>query len=156
VVGVQLPERDAAATRARLRRRFPGSVPRDPDSEAQTAIAAMGELLAGQPRHLREISLDLRGITTFDAQVYAAARDIDPGSTRSYGEVATVLGDPTLAREVGRALARNPYPIIVPCHRVLGARGALVGFSAPGGLETKRRLLVIEGAPVASQLALFG
>ena len=90
--------------------------------------------------------------------VYAATRDIPPGSTRTYGEVARAIGreDFEGARDVGAALASNPFPIIVPCHRVLAANGALHGFSAPGGLETKRRMLELEGAPGYGQQALFG
>jgi methylated-DNA-[protein]-cysteine S-methyltransferase len=78
--------------------------------------------------------------------VYAAARTIPPGSTRSYGDVAALVGEPGSAQAVGQALGRNPVPIVVPCHRVLAADGSLHGFSAPGGLDTKRRMLEIEGA----------
>jgi methylated-DNA-[protein]-cysteine S-methyltransferase len=78
--------------------------------------------------------------------VFEIARTIPPGRTLSYGEVAQALGDATLARAVGQALGRNPFPIIVPCHRVLAAGGKAGGFSAPGGVKTKARLLEIEGA----------
>ena len=80
-----------------------------------------------------------------DRQVYEVARTIPPGRTMSYGDIATRLGDPTLARAVGQALGRNPFAIVVPCHRVVGADGRLTGFSANGGVATKERMLVDRG-----------
>ena len=88
----------------------------------------------------------MTGVPDFDRRVYAEARSIAPGETRTYGEIAARLGDPGLSRAVGQALGRNPFVIVVPCHRVLAAGGKAGGFSAPGGVETKRRLLEIEGA----------
>jgi methylated-DNA-[protein]-cysteine S-methyltransferase len=120
------------------------------------AIDGMVSVLAGQRRDLRNLPLDDRDIDPFRRAVYAATREIAPGSTRSYGEVARSMGYPDAAREVGAALARNPFPIVVPCHRVVAANGALTGFSAPGGLATKRRMLELEGAPGYGQQALFG
>ena len=123
-----------------------------------TAIDAMTAVLAGEARDLREIPLDEHAIDAFRRSVYAATRAIPAGTTRSYGEVARSMGlePPYGAREVGAALASNPTPIIVPCHRVLAANGALPGFSAPGGLATKRRMLELEGAPGFGQQVLFG
>ena len=89
-------------------------------------------------------------------RVYAVARTIRPGQTLTYGDIAKQLGDPLLARDVGQALARNPFPMIVPCHRVVAAGGKLGGFSAAGGVATKQRLLAIERAQVAWQLPLAG
>jgi len=122
----------------------------------RAAIDGMAAVLAGEPRDLRDVPLDERGIDAFRQAVYAATREIAPGTTRSYGEVARVIGRPDGARDVGAALARNPFPIVVPCHRVVAADGALTGFSAPGGLATKRRMLEIEGAPGYGQQVLFG
>ena len=118
----------------------------------------MVAVLAGRSADLHDIPLDESGIDELRHTVYAATRDILPGSTRSYGEVARSIGrlDHEGARHVGAALARNPFPIIVPCHRVLAANGALHGFSAPGGLATKRRMLELEGAPGYGQQSLFG
>jgi methylated-DNA-[protein]-cysteine S-methyltransferase len=110
----------------------------------------------GSKRDLSSIPLDVRAIDDFRRAVYAETRDIPAGTTRSYGEVARAIGRPDGARDVGAALARNPFPIIVPCHRVVAANGALTGFSAPGGLETKRRMLELEGAPGYGQQVLFG
>lgn len=120
------------------------------------AIEAMTAVLAGQSRDLRHIPLDQRRIDPFRQAVFAATREIAPGTTRSYGEVARAIGRPDGARDVGAALASNPTPIIVPCHRVVAANGALTGFSAPGGLATKRRMLELEGAPGYGQQTLFG
>lgn len=110
----------------------------------QQAVAAMQAHLAGRPDPLREVPLDLMRAGPFEQRVYAVARAIDPGHTLSYGEVATRLEDPSAVRAVGQALGANPWPLVVPCHRVLAAGGRLGGFSAPGGSETKRRLLVLE------------
>ena len=120
------------------------------------AIDGMTAVMAGQARDLRDVPLDQLGIDDFRRAVYAATRDIPAGTTRSYGEVARAIGQPDGARDVGTALARNPFPIIVPCHRVVAANGALTGFSAPGGLDTKRRMLELEGAPGYGQQVLFG
>lgn len=119
------------------------------------AIAQIVALLDGERRDLREIVLDESGLGDFPRAVYAATREVDPGETATYGEIARAIGDPRAAREVGAALGRNPCPIVVPCHRVLAADGALHGFSAPGGIKTKRRMLEIEGAPGFAQRALF-
>jgi methylated-DNA-[protein]-cysteine S-methyltransferase len=115
----------------------------------------MVAVMSGVPRDLRDVPIDDRSVDGFRREVYAATREIAPGTTRSYGEVARSIGHPNGAREVGAALARNPFPIIVPCHRVVAANGALTGFSAPGGLATKRRMLQLEGAPGYGQQALF-
>ena len=120
------------------------------------AIRGMTAVLAGEARDLRHIPLDQSRIDPFRREVYAATRDIAPGTTQSYGEVARAIGRPDGARDVGAALAANPTPIIVPCHRVVAANGALTGFSAPGGLATKRKMLELEGAPGYGQLGLFG
>ena len=92
-------------------------------------------------------------VPAFHRRVYEIARTIAPGQTRTYGELAAALGDPGAARAVGQALGDNPFPIVVPCHRVLAAAGKPGGFSAYGGRATKRQLLVIEGAiPAQGQL----
>jgi methylated-DNA-[protein]-cysteine S-methyltransferase len=120
------------------------------------AIEGIVAVMAGEARDLRAVPLDERGVDEFRRAVYVATRVIPAGTTRSYGEVARAIGRPDCARDVGAALARNPFPVIVPCHRVVAANGALTGFSAPGGLDTKRRMLELEGAPGYSQQVLFG
>jgi methylated-DNA-[protein]-cysteine S-methyltransferase len=122
------------------------------------AIAGIQRVLAGQPVDLDFVVLDDRAVEPFRREVYAATRRVRAGSTVTYGQIARAIGrsDPEAARDVGAALARNPTPIIVPCHRVVGANGKPTGFSAPGGLETKRRMLELEGAPGYGQRVLFG
>ncbi len=135
--------------------RHPGAeLPEAPDAIAE-AIAAIVALLDGEPTDLRGAVLDERGIDPFRRSVYAAAREIPPGATASYGDIARAIGKPDAPRAVGHALGENPFPIIVPCHRVLSSTGALHGFSAPGGIATKRRMLEIEGAPGFTQLSLL-
>jgi len=119
------------------------------------AIDGIVATMAGATYDLRTVTLDVREIDAFRRAVYAATREIAPGTTRTYGDVARAIDRPDAARDVGAALARNPFPIIVPCHRVVAADGALAGFSAPGGLATKRRMLELEGAPGYGQQALF-
>ncbi len=155
VVGVNLPEPTEDACRARLRRRFPDAVETAPPKSIDEAIEAIKALLDGEKADLSAISLDLSGIEDFEREVYALARTIRPGATLTYGEIATRLGDPAAARAVGAAMGRNPFPIIVPCHRVLAAGGGFGGFSAPGGLATKARMLAIEGARTSEAPMLF-
>jgi methylated-DNA-[protein]-cysteine S-methyltransferase len=157
VCRVQLPEQNAAATRARLRRRLHGAGETAPADAIRRTIDDLTALLAGRPSDLSDVPLDLQGVPAFHQRVYAATRRIRPGLTASYGQIATQLGEPGAARAVGQALGRNPVPLIVPCHRVLAAGGKFGGFSGFGGVATKMRLLAIEGAilPVeghASQL----
>ena len=151
LVGGQLPEGTDARTRARLQRRFPGVPETPPPAEVRQACDAIRRLLDGQPIDLAEIALDLEGIDDFRRRVYAVTRRIPPGRTRSYGEIAAELGDPLLARDVGRALGLNPFPPVVPCHRVLAAGGRPGGFSAHGGAQAKLRMLAIENARPESE-----
>jgi methylated-DNA-[protein]-cysteine S-methyltransferase len=146
VAGVQLPERSEEATRHRVLRRFPAARGATPPTDVQRAIDGIVALLKGEPRDLAYVTIDTAGMADFDRRVYIIARTIPPGATLSYGEIAERLGDRSLARDVGQALGQNPFPIIVPCHRVLAAGGKVGGFSAPGGVVTKLRLLTIEGA----------
>jgi len=146
VCGVQLPEKDAAATRARVHRRHPAATEAAPTPEVRYAIDGVIALLAGEKRDLTDIAIDDEGQTEFNRRVYAVARKIPPGAVMTYGEIAERLGDKTLARAVGQAMGENPTPIIMPCHRVLAAGGKTGGFSASGGVVTKLRLLSIEGA----------
>jgi methylated-DNA-[protein]-cysteine S-methyltransferase len=146
VVGVQLPERSEDATRRRVLRRFPAARGAVPPADIQRAVDDIVALLGGAPRDLTHVAIDTSGVADFNRRVYDIARIIAPGATLSYGEIAERLGDRNLARDVGQALGENPFPVIVPCHRVLAAGGKVGGFSAPGGVVTKLRLLTIEGA----------
>jgi len=155
IVGVQIHERDAAATKSRIVRRFPAAQEAPPPPNVQHAIDGIVALLRGEPRDLTGIAIDDTDTPEFNARVYAVARTIPPGQTMTYGEIAERLGDKLLAREVGTALGQNRCPIIMPCHRVLAASGKTGGFSAPGGVVTKLRLLSIEGAQPGGP-TLFG
>jgi methylated-DNA-[protein]-cysteine S-methyltransferase len=110
------------------------------------ACAAITALLRGDAKDLSHLVLDFTGVPPFHQRVYVAARKIPCGETRSYGDLAAELGSPGAARAVGQAMRKNPFAIIVPCHRVLAAGGKLGGFTANGGALTKRRMLEIEGA----------
>jgi methylated-DNA-[protein]-cysteine S-methyltransferase len=147
VVGLQLPETTEAATVRRLLRRHPDGEQAPPPPAVRAMIDAVVALVAGEHRDLSAVDVDMTDVPEFHQRVYTAARRIPPGSTSTYGAIAAELGDRLLAREVGEALGRNPFPIVVPCHRVVASDGRLGGFSANGGVATKRRLLLIEGAP---------
>jgi methylated-DNA-[protein]-cysteine S-methyltransferase len=121
----------------------------------RSAIEGMRGAMAGIAADLCGVPLDERGIDPFRRAVYAATRQVRLGTTTTYGAIARAIGHPSAARDVGTALGGNPFPIIVPCHRVVSANGALTGFSAPGGLATKRRMLELEGAPGFGQQSLF-
>jgi methylated-DNA-[protein]-cysteine S-methyltransferase len=155
VVGVQLPERHDRATRDRLHRRFPDAGEAVPPPAIQQAIDSVVASLRGEARDLSCISLDMDGIPPLRQSIYAVLRAIPAGATLSYGEIAARLGDGSDARDVGEAMGKNPFPIIVPCHRVVAAGGRLGGFSAAGGVTTKLRLLNIEGALVGEAPTLF-
>ena len=146
IAAIQLPEGREAKTRAALLRRLPEAQEALPPAAVQAAIEGIVVLLRGAPHDLTAITLDLDGLPPFHRRVYEAARAIPAGATLSYGEVAARLGAEGAARAVGNALRQNPFPIIVPCHRVLAAGGRIGGFSAKGGIATKLRLLTIEGA----------
>jgi methylated-DNA-[protein]-cysteine S-methyltransferase len=155
IVGVQLPESRITATRARLQRRFPSARETTPPSDVRAARDAIVALLDGKKSDLSFIALDMEQVPPFHRRVYEAARTIPPGGTLTYGDVAALLGERGAARAVGQALGRNPFAIVVPCHRVLAAGGKMGGFSANGGVSTKQRLLSIEGVETRAQMALF-
>ena len=156
LVAVRTPQSARDRVVASLRRRRPDAQEADPPAAVAAVIADIRALLAGARPDFAAVRLDSADIPDFNARVYAVARGIPPGETLTYGEVAERLGDKRLAREVGQALGQNPWPIVIPCHRVTAASGKLGGFSAPGGAATKLKLLAIEGAPVAAQADLFG
>ena len=155
LIGVQLPESSPGAAWARLRRRFPDAVESEPPAEIEAVIERIREVLAGGRDDLADVALDLDGQPAFNLRVYEIARAIAPGETSTYGQVARAMGEPGAARAVGKALGENPWPIVVPCHRVLAASGGMGGFSAPGGAETKARLLTLEKARTSAVPTLF-
>jgi len=156
LIGVQLPEENGeAATRARMRRRFPDLTEAVPPESSQKAVAAIQSLLQGAPDDLGDIELDMSRVSEFHQRIYAIARRIPPGQTRTYGEIAAELGDKGLSRAVGQAMGHNPFAPVVPCHRVLAAGNKPGGFSAGGGALTKLRMLDIEGARPNGMASLF-
>lgn len=156
LVGTYLPETRESVLRARIAKRFPEAIESAPPESVAAAAEGIIALLAGEKRDLLEIGLDMTAVPAFHQRVYAVARAIPPGETLTYGEIAQRLGAPReAARAVGEAMGRNPFPIVMPCHRVLGANGKPGGFSAPGGVETKLKMLAIEGAKVGETTTLF-
>jgi methylated-DNA-[protein]-cysteine S-methyltransferase len=151
VVGSSLPSGNAGALRGWFSRRFPEAVP---GPQVQAAVDGIVALLGGARVDLASVSLDFSGVPSFNQRAYEVARTIPPGKTLTYGDIAHRLGMPGSAQAVGQAMGHNPFPPIVPCHRVLAAGGKDGGFSARGGVETKRRMLVIEGA-LADEPTLF-
>jgi methylated-DNA-[protein]-cysteine S-methyltransferase len=155
VAGVQLPERHERAMRDRLRRRFPEACEAAPPPAIQQAIDGIVALLLGETADFSAVALDMDGIPPFRQAIYAVLRSIPAGATLSYGEVAARLGDGSTARDIGEAMGKNAFPIIVPCHRVVAAGGKTGGFSAVGGVATKLRMLNIENARVGHAPTLF-
>ena len=155
LIGTLLPESSPQATRVRVRRRFKGAVESRPDADVRQIATRITALLHGEHDDLADVPLDLHGLPAFHGRVYALARSIPPGATCTYGELAARLGEPGAARAVGQALGANPFPLIVPCHRILAAGQRAGGFSANGGVHTKLRLLQIEGAELGGVPGLF-
>ena len=149
ITRVQLPDRSAEATERRLLRWLPGAEPGAPTAQVTEAVTAVRQYFEGEKVDFSHIRLDLDGQEEFFKQTYAAARRVGWGHTTTYGTLAKELGaGPEAARDVGQAMARNPVPLIIPCHRVLAAGGKVGGFSAPGGSATKIRMLELEGVHV--------
>jgi methylated-DNA-[protein]-cysteine S-methyltransferase len=146
IVAAWLPEASPGRLRSRIANRFPDASEAAPGPDIVRAIDSITALLRGERIDLAAIRIDDAPLAAFDRRVYAAARTIAAGRVISYGELAARVGADATAREVGAALGRNPFPIIVPCHRIVASDGELGGFSAPGGTATKRRLLTIEDA----------
>src|SRR5215831_14028675 len=155
IAGVQLPEADEQQTRERMLHRFPTASEAEPPPEVRRAVESIAALLRGRSSDLSSIALDMEGVPPFHRRVYEVARAIPPGKTLAYGDIAARLDSRGAARAVGQALGQNPFPIIVPCHRVLAAGGRIGGFSAHGGVSTKLRMLAIEGAWMNGEKSLL-
>jgi methylated-DNA-[protein]-cysteine S-methyltransferase len=155
LTGVWLPEASAGRLRLRIARRRPRIPEKAPPASVAEAIVRITRLVGGERADLLEVRLDESRLSAFDRSVYAEARRIAPGRVITYAELAKRVGDGASARAIGQSLGRNPFPIVVPCHRIVAADGALGGFSAPGGAATKRRLLAIENARLDGPADLF-
>jgi methylated-DNA-[protein]-cysteine S-methyltransferase len=154
---VQLPERDGAATAQRLQKlgavRVEGEVP----PGVTCAMAQLRAYLDGVCVDFADVDLDQSQLAEFNGRIYKALRTVGYGETTTYGGLAALAGSPGAAQAVGTAMGRNPWPVIVPCHRVLAAAQAIGGFSAYGGAVTKAKLLRMEGVDLdRGQLLLPG
>jgi methylated-DNA-[protein]-cysteine S-methyltransferase len=146
VTALRLPSSDAGQAEHALLRRLPDALASDPPEHIARIIAIVRRYFDGEAIDFRDVPVDLGEQEPFFSRVYAAVRELGWGETTTYGGVSKVLGaGPETARAVGQAMARNPVPLIVPCHRVLAAGGKVGGFSAPGGSDSKARMLAMEG-----------
>ena len=149
VTSLRLPEKNAGAAERALLRRAPAAVRSAPPAPIAALIAAAQRYFAGARTDFSDVEIDLGPQEPFFARVYERVRKLGWGETTTYGAVAKELGaGPEAARDVGQAMATNPIPLIVPCHRVLAAGGKIGGFSAPGGSHSKAAMLEIEGVHV--------
>lgn len=149
LLATQLPGHGERDTRSWLTRRRPDLAETTlPPPDVQDAMERIAAHLRGEEADLSGIALDMDGLPALNRKVYEIARAIPSGRTRTYGEIASEVGDLGDARAVGQALGQNPFPIVIPCHRVLAANGKAGGFSAPGSVVTKFKLLEIEGARI--------
>jgi methylated-DNA-[protein]-cysteine S-methyltransferase len=144
VVRLALPEGAHAETETRLRRQAGTTARMQPPRAIAAVIRAVQRYFDGEAVDFSRVAIDLSAEPDFERRVYKVLRAVNWGLTVSYGELAVLAGSPGAARAVGRAMAKNPLPVIVPCQRVLAAGGAIGGFSAHGGLATKRRMLALE------------
>ena len=155
VIGVQLPEAREIDTRRRLFRLYPEAHEQRAPLNSEIGIEGIVALLRGGSADLAEVALDMSGIHAFNQRVYEVTRTIPRGETRVYAEVAATMRAPGAVHSVAQAIARNPFMIIVPCHRVLEAGSYADGISPNGGVISKRRLLSIEGAHTTVSKTLF-
>ncbi len=146
IVGVQLPEAREIDTRRRLFQHYPEARETKPTPNSEAAIDGMVALLHGDTADFSDVTLDMSSVHGFDQRVYQITQRVLRGETLTYGDLAVRLGSPSAVRSVAQALARNPFVIIVPCHRVLESGGYADRMSPHAGLISKRRLLSIEGA----------
>lgn len=142
---VVMTSRSAAVTRRELGERFAGAVY---DADLMPAFQKqLRDYFAGRPVRF-QARVDLNGVTDFQRRVLEACATIDYGHTLTYSQLAALVGRPRAARVVGNAMARNPLPLVIPCHRVVAGNGKLGGFSAEQGVGLKKRLLAMEAAGV--------
>jgi methylated-DNA-[protein]-cysteine S-methyltransferase len=149
VVRFQLPTKSADIAERLVRRRVPGAELGAPPEDTAAVVVAAKRYFGGEETDFSGVRLDLAGDDAFFTRIYAALRRVGWGRTTTYGALAKEVGaGREAARDVGEAMAKNPAPLIIPCHRVLAAGGKIGGFSAPGGARTKARMLELEGVRV--------
>lgn len=158
ITSVALPEETSEKTRkriARLSNDASETSPVDAPPWITETIARMRAHLDGRPQDLSSAPLDFSELSPFVSDVYRALRRVPAGRTTTYGDLATTVGSSGASRAVGTAMAKNPWPLLVPCHRVLGSKSSPGGFSAYGGLITKEKILAAEGASLTPTASLF-
>jgi methylated-DNA-[protein]-cysteine S-methyltransferase len=149
----QLPEETESLTEKHLADKGASAGVSDELPEwVRQIVARIQKHLEGELQHFSGDRIDWSRVSEFQRAVYRDTQAIKPGFKKSYGDISRALSlGPDGARAVGAALATNPWPLIVPCHRVVSATDRMTGFSAPGGVRTKTRLLVLEGAELLSE-----
>ncbi len=155
ILGVQLPEARELETRRRMYRLYPDAREQRPPVNIQIAIEGIVAILRGSTADLSEAALDMTGIPYFNQRVYQFTRTIPHGETRTYAEVASGLRATGATYSVAQAIGRNPFMVIVPCHRVLEPGNYADKIAPNGGVVSKRRLLTIEGAHPTVSKTLF-
>jgi methylated-DNA-[protein]-cysteine S-methyltransferase len=149
VARFQLPAKSAEAAERLIRRRAFDAAPGAPPEEVAQVVSAAKRYFDGEETDFSHVRLDLGDEDAFFSRIYTALRRVGWGRTTTYGALAKEVGaGREAARDVGEAMAKNPTPLIIPCHRVLAAGGKIGGFSAPGGSRTKTRMLELEGVRV--------
>jgi methylated-DNA-[protein]-cysteine S-methyltransferase len=155
VARFQLPTKSVEAAARLMKRRAPAAEPGAPPDNIVAVVAAAKRYFDGEETDFSHVQLDLEGEDPFFAKIYGALRRVGWGRTTTYGVLAAEVGaGREAARDVGQAMAKNPAPLIIPCHRVLAAGGKIGGFSAPGGSGTKLRMLELEGVRLQPPEAL--
>jgi methylated-DNA-[protein]-cysteine S-methyltransferase len=156
IVRVQLPGESRDETRLRLTPRLTGSTEVDPEAAPSGLADSLCRYASGARVSFDDVAIDLGELPLLRRAIYAELRRISWGATSTYGEIARRIGEPGAARAVGSAMGSNPVPIILPCHRVLASNERSGGFSAPGGVNAKARLLALEGRGFAATPLLPG
>ncbi|MBC2884250.1 methylated-DNA--[protein]-cysteine S-methyltransferase [Ochrobactrum sp. CM-21-5] len=156
IIGVEIGDADEKETRYRLSERFGGAATASPPAFVADVVEKVLALLDGASPDFSKTPLAFDAVPALNRQVYEIILELKAGETTTYGAIARRIGDVSLSQAVGYALGKNPFPIIVPCHRVLGSNGKIGGFSAAGGTATKLRLLNIERARTSAEPDLFG
>ena len=150
IINFRLPAPSPEATERAVLRRLPNAITDEPPPEVAATIAAARRYFDGEKMDFSGVAVDLGAQQPFFEKIYDVVRRLGWGQTTTYGAVARELGaGPEAARDVGQAMASNPIPLIIPCHRVLAAGGKVGGFSAPGGSTSKLKMLAIEGVDLS-------
>ena len=132
--------------------RRPGNSEAEPPSWVSEIIDRVMRHLSGDMQDFSDVPFDFSRIPDFMRAVLCATLAIKPGRTATYGELAAAIGQPpSVSRAVGSALGGNPWPLLIPCHRIVAATGKMTGFSGPGGVATKVKLLALEGAQLLAE-----